>query len=258
MKLKQLVISSAISILLIYGILIVSVIYFFESDILIKSLSDNRVLSAIWLSVSAATMASFLAVTIAIPSAYALSRYNFWLKPVIDVILELPMIISPAALGALILIFFQTPIGSFLRENTIDVIYAFSGIIIAQFITVLGISTRLMKAVFDEIPARYENIARTMGATPSQSFFKISLPLAKKGILSVVILTWAKAIGEFGATITVAGSMALKTETLPTAIFMKLSMANIKGTVILILILLSISMLMLILARIILRKKNDD
>jgi len=258
MRVKQFVISSSVSILFIYGILIVSVFYFFETEVLLASLSDKRVISAIWISVSAATLAALLAVIIAIPSAYALSRYNFWLKPAIDVILELPMIISPAALGALILIFFQTPIGNFLRENTIDVIYAFSGIVLAQFIAVLGISTRLLKAVFDEIPTRYENIARTMGATHSQSFFKISLPLARNGILSSVILTWAKAIGEFGATITVAGTMAFKTETLPTAIFMKLSMADIKGTVILILILFSISMVMLILARLILRERMYD
>ena len=258
MKIKQLAISSAISILFIYGILIVSAFYFFDVATLSKTLSDERIFSAISISIGAATIATLFAIAIAIPSAFALSRYSFWLKPAVDTILELPMVISPAALGALILIFFQNPLGSFLRENTIDIVYAFSGIVVAQFITVLGISTRLMKTVFDEIPARYENIARTMGASHTQTFFKIALPLAKRGILSSVILTWAKAIGEFGATITVAGSMTLKTETLPTAIFMRLSMADIKGTVIIILILFTISMMMLILTRIILRKKNYD
>lgn len=137
-------------------------------------------------------------------------------------------------------------------------VYTFSGIVLAQFITVLGICTRLMKAVFDEIPVRYENIARTLGASPRQAFFKISLPLAKKGLLSAIILTWAKAVGEFGATITVAGSMAMKTETLPTAIFMKLSMADIKGTVMIILILFGISMSLLIFTRYLLRNKQYD
>ncbi len=258
MKVKQLVISSAISILIIYGILIASAFYFFNSTTLRESLSDKRLYSAVWISVSAASIATLLAVIISIPAAYALSRYSFRLKPAVDIFLELPMIISPAALGALILIFFQTPLGNFIRENCMDVVYAFSGIVLAQFITVLGISTRMMKAVFDEIPVRYENIARTLGATHSQTFFKVSLPLARKGMLSAVVLTWAKAIGEFGATITVAGSMALKTETLPTAIFMKLSMADIKGTVIIILILFSISVIMLVLARLILRTKIYD
>lgn len=256
MKLKQLLISSAIGILVIYGILIVSAFSFFDIDAVKTVLSDNRTYSAIYISISAATIATFLAIIIAIPASFALSRYQFWLKPAIDVMLELPMIISPAALGALVLIFFQTAVGNFIRDNVIDVVFAFSGVIVAQFITVLGISTRLMKSVFDEIPTRYENIARTLGATSRLSFFKISLPLAKRGILSSVLLTWAKAVGEFGATITVAGSMALKTETLPTAIFMKLSTADIKGTVVIILILFTISMFMLMMARIILQKKK--
>lgn len=258
MILKRFVISSAVTILFIYGILILSAFSFFDVDIVKKTLFDKRTISAISLSVSAASIATLLAVCIAIPASFALSRYTFWLKSSVDIILELPMLISPAALGALILIFFQTSIGNFFRENTIDIIYAFSGIVVAQFVTVLGISTRLMKAVFDEIPVRYEQIARTLGASASKAFFKISLPLAKRGILSSVILTWAKAIGEFGATITVAGSMALKTETLPTAIFMRLSTADIKGTVVIILILFTISMIMLIVARLILQRKQYD
>lgn len=258
MKFRQVVISTSLSILFIYGMLILSTLYYFEWESLVKSLSDKRVLSAIGLSLGGASIATLLAVAISVPSAYAMSRYHFYLKPAVDILLELPMIISPAALGAIILILFQTPIGILIRENVIDIVYAFSGIVVAQFITVLGICTRLLKSVFDEIPTRYERIGRTLGATHWQSFSQISLPLAKYGILSATVLTWAKAVGEFGATITVAGSMAMKTETLPTAIFMKLSMADIKGTVILILILFAISMLMLITARLIVRKKQHD
>ncbi|NUM51966.1 MAG: ABC transporter permease [Flavobacteriales bacterium] len=258
MSLKKVVISSAISILLVYAMLIASTFYFFDTKELHKAFTDQRVLHAIWISVAAACIATVMALLLAIPSAYALSRYSFKLKPAVDVFLELPMIVSPAALGAILLIFFSTPLGLLIRDNVLDVVYTFAGIVIAQFITVLGICTRLMKAVFDEIPVRYENIARTLGASPRHAFFKISLPLAKKGLLSSVILTWAKAVGEFGATITVAGSMAMKTETLPTAIFMKLSMADIKGTVMIILILFGISMSLLIFTRYLLRNKQYD
>lgn len=258
MNLKQFVILTAIGILIIYGMLILSTLYFFDKDVFKTTFTDKRIFSALWLSISAATLATIMAICISVPAAYALSRFSFKLKSIVDICLELPMVISPAALGALILIFFQTPIGNYIRNHVVDVVYTFYGIILAQFITVLGISTRMMKAVFDEIPVRYENVARTLGATQTQTFFKISLPLAKKGILSAIILTWAKAIGEFGATITVAGSMAMKTETLPIAIFMKLSMADIKSTVVLILILFVISMLMLTLARIaFIQQKND-
>lgn len=257
MKFRIAFISTAISILVIYTMLIAAAFYYFEFSDFHHTLSDSRVNHAITISVIAASIATILAIIIAVPAAFALSRYNFRFKSVVDIMLEFPMIVSPAALGAIILIFFQTPLGLFIRENVIDVIYTFWGIVLAQFITVLGISTRLIKAVFDEIPIRYENIARTMGATPRKAFFNISFPLAKKGIISALVLTWAKAIGEFGATITIAGSMAMETETLPTAIFMKLSMADIKGTVTFIIILFTVSLLVLSITRLFLKQTND-
>jgi molybdate transport system permease protein len=258
MQLKNYFIGAAGSILLVYGLLIISAFYFFEWQTFTLALNDKRVLSAIWISISAASIATLLAVVIAIPAAYAMSRYDFKLKKTVDHLLELPMIVSPAALGALILILFQTPLGDHFRTHAIDIVYTFSGIVVAQFITILGISTRMLKSIFDEIPQRYEQIARTLGATPLQAFRQIALPLAGKGILSAVVLTWAKAIGEFGATITVAGSLTGKTETLPTSIFMRLSTADIEGTVVLIIILLAISMSLLIIARYFLQSNSYD
>jgi molybdate transport system permease protein len=147
------------------------------------------------------------------------------------------------------LIFFNTPLGESVQKNTFQFVFAFAGIVLAQFVTTLGIATRLLKAALDEIPRRYEEVARTLGASPLFAFFSITLPLARHGILASVILTWAKALGEFGATIMVAGSMAMKTETLPVAIFMRLASADISGTVVLILILVSVGFCVLYAAR---------
>ena len=85
-------------------------------------------------------------------------------------------------------------------------------------------------------------VARTLGASPSRAFLTIGLPLARRGLLASGVLTWAKALGEFGATIMVAGTMAMRTETLPMAIYMRLSSADIEGTVALILVLLAIGL----------------
>lgn len=151
------------------------------------------------------------------------------------------MIVSPVALGALILIFFNTPAGGFV-QNSIQVVFTVYGILLAQFITTVGIATRLIKAAMDEIPARYEDAAKTLGASPFKAFLTVTLPLSRRGIVASSILTWAKALGEFGATITVAGSMAMKTETLPVAIFMRLASADIEGTAVLVLILIGIGL----------------
>lgn len=234
-----------------------SALYHLDLNYFFKSFSEKRILSALWLSISAASIATVLALIFSIPTGYALSRYNFFLKPVADVLLELPVLISPAALGALLLIFLQTPPGLIIREYLVEIVYTFGGIILAQFISVLGICTRMIKSTFDEITPRYENIARTLGATPVQCFFRVSLPLAKNGIFYAGLLTWAKAIGEFGATITLAGSIPMKTETLPTAIYMKLSTADVKGVVVLIVLLLTMSLTILIAARFTVKKNHD-
>ncbi|MFN3966632.1 MAG: ABC transporter permease [Endomicrobiia bacterium] len=242
MSFRKIFIFFTFSILVLYGGLLFSLFYFWDTSRFLETLFSKRTLFSIKISFIAATVASIFSVLFAIPSAYALSRYEFKGKPFIDTILELPMIVSPAALGAMILIFFNNPVGIWIQKNFVHIVFTFYGIILAQFISVLGIATRLIKATIDEIPKRYEEVAISLGVSPLKSFFTITLPLCKNGILSAAILSWAKALGEFGTTITVAGTIPMKTETLPIAIFMKLATADIKGTVTLIFILTSVGL----------------
>ncbi len=255
MSFKRVSIISAFFIFILYAGLILSLLYFYDTRYFLDALFSGRTLFSIRLSLFAATLASLLSIFIAIPSAYALSRFDFKGRQMIDTILELPMIVSPAALGAMILIFFNNPMGIWIQNNLMTFLFAVSGIVLAQFITTAGIATRLIKAALDEIPQRYEDVARSLGASPLKAFFTVTLPLSKKGIIAASILTWAKALGEFGATITVAGSMAMRTETLPVAIFMRLSTADIEGTVVLILILVTIGLATLYGVRLITKRK---
>ena len=242
MTFKRLAIAFSVGVFLLYGGLILSLFYFYKWPLFLETLCSSRTIFSIELSLATATAATVISVFFAIPSAYALSRYRFFGSQVIDTILELPLIVSPVALGALILIFFNTPAGSFLQEKGVHIVFTVYGILLAQFITTVGIATRLIKAAMDEIPARYEDVAKTLGASPTKAFFTVTMPLSRRSIIASAILTWAKAIGEFGATITVAGSMAMKTETLPVAIFMRLANADIEGTAVLVLILLAIGL----------------
>lgn len=256
MKFRNLLIAISFGILALYGVLILCLFYFFDPSLFLDTLLSERVLFSIRLSLFTASIATFISVVLAIPSAYAISRFHFKGKNLIDTILELPMIVSPAALGAMILIFFNTPPGEFLQENNMRFVFALPGIVLAQFITTAGIATRLVKTALDEIPVRYENVARSLGVSPLMAFLTITLPLAKRGIMASGILTWAKALGEFGATITVAGSMAMRTETIPIAIFMRLSNADIEGTVLLIFILIMFGLGILYLSRFLLKKTS--
>jgi molybdate transport system permease protein len=233
----------------LYAALVLSLFYFFRKDTFFETLLSERTMFSIRLSVVAATISTLLSILIAVPSAFALSRYDFPGKRAVDTILELPMIVSPAALGAMLLIFFNNPLGLWIQDHGAQFVFTFYGIVLAQFVTICGVSTRLIKAAMDEIPVRYEAVARTLGASPAKAFLTITLPLSRRGIYAASILSWAKALGEFGATITIAGSMAMKTETLPIAIFMRLSSAEIEGTVVLILILVSIGLSILYVVR---------
>ncbi|MCK9228978.1 MAG: ABC transporter permease [Syntrophorhabdaceae bacterium] len=242
MTFKRLAIAFSIAVFLLYAGLILSIFYFCKGNLFLATLLSARTLFSIKLSLFTATVVTVMSVFFAIPSAYALSRYKFFGRQIIDTTLELPMIVSPVALGALILIFFNTPVGGLFQEGGVRIVFTVYGILLAQFVTTVGIATRLIKAAMDEIPQQYEQVAKTLGASPLKAFFTVVLPLSKRGIIASGVLTWAKALGEFGATITVAGSMALKTETLPIAIFMRLANADIEGTAVLVLIIIGLGL----------------
>lgn len=248
-------ICAALAVLTFYALLIVSLGYFFELDQVVRLWTGARTLFTIKLSLAAATLAAACALSLAVPAAYALSRFEFRGRLAADTILEFPIIVSPAALGAILLIFFNNPLGEWIQEHLVTFVFTFAGIMLAQFVTVLGIATRFVKTALDEIPTEYERVARSLGAGPFRAFATTTLPLAKRGLFTAFVLSWAKAMGEFGATITVAGTMAMRTETLPIAIYMRLSSADIEGTVALIVLLLAIGLGSLFLVRWISRKR---
>ncbi len=247
--LQRWAIFSALFVLALYGGLILSIGYFLEGQTLWTSLHSPRTLFAIKTSLLAATFATLLALLIAIPAGYALSRFTFRGKELIDTLLEFPMIVSPAALGAILLIFFNNPLGEWVENHLVTFVFSFAGIVLAQFVTITGVTVRFVKSAFDEVPPEFESTASTLGASPMHTFATVTLPLARRGIIAATILSWAKALGEFGATITVAGTMAMRTETLPVAIYMHLETADIEGTVSLILILVTIGLAALFVAR---------
>jgi molybdate transport system permease protein len=249
MNLRRTTIFSSLLVLAIYGGLTVSLCWFLKAPILRDALTSRRTLFSIRLSLTAATVAAFLAILLAIPAAYALSRYRFRFRGLVDTMLEFPIIVSPAALGAILLIFFNNPFGEWIQAQGIRFVFTFAGIVLAQFVTILGIAIRLLKASFDEVPSELETVARSLGATPRHAFITVTLPLARRGLLAAFILSWAKALGEFGATIMVAGTMAMRTETLPIAIYMRLASADIEGTVALILVLVVTGLAALSLSR---------
>ena len=252
MSVRTLAMASLLFVVAFFVLLLVSTLFMVPMAGLFETLASPRLHYALRLSLLTATLATASSLLIALPAAYALSRYEFAGKTVLDTIAELPVILSPVALGAVLLIFLSGDAGTFIQERGIRFVFEIPGIVLAQWTATVGVAIRLLKAIFDEIPARFENVARTLGATPSQALRHVTFPMASRGIVVTGLFVWAKALGEFGATITVAGSMAMKTETLPIAIANALSGAEIDNAVLLILILATTGLFVLFLGRVLL------
>jgi molybdate transport system permease protein len=237
MSFRYTVFAAVLCLCIFYLGLLLFLLYFAGGKGFWDALTNPYTLFSVRLSLLCATFATLFAVLIGLPSAYALSRFEFFGKQAIDTMLEIPMVISPVALGAALLVFFNTPLGDVIQKKGFYFVFEVPGIILAQFATVAGLATRLMKASLDEISPRYEAVARSLGLSPWMAFYRVTLPLAWRGLLASAILSWAKALGEFGATVTLAGAMPGKTETMPIAIFTALASANIDKAIVLILIL---------------------
>jgi len=227
---------AAWAVLVVYAGLIAAALTFVEPGGLLSVLSSSRTWYSVRLSLGAATAASVLGLLCALPAGYALSRHRFRGRGWVETVLELPMVVSPAALGAMLLMAFSHPAGQWLQEHGVRFVFTVAGVVLAQFVTVLGMMVRLAKTAFDGVPVELETVARTLGASPARVFRTVTLPLARRA-WRLLVLGWAKALGEFGATIMIAGTMAMRTETLPIAVYLRLSAADLPGAAALIVLL---------------------
>jgi molybdate transport system permease protein len=241
---------SALTLLTLFLIIIIiSLLAYTDWGTIGAAFLSSETLFAIKLSLITATITTILAILIAVPVAYAISQNNFFGKSLVDSLLDLPIVISPVALGAALLVFFNTPLGEGINNHVVRFVFSVPGIVLAQFTVVSALAIRLLKSTFDGIDLRFEQVSRTLGCSKPEAFFRVVLPLAKNGLIASAILTWARATGEFGATVTLAGATALKTETLPIAISLSLSSADINTAVALIFILVIISLAALLIIR---------
>lgn len=204
---------------------------------------------SLWLSFWSASVATLLAVSFGLPAAWFLSRRQFRGRALVDALLDLPTFLSPIATGTLLLMLFHTSPGRWLQAHGLSVVYTTAGIVFAQFTIVVSLALRLLKSNFDAIPVRYENLARLLGCSPFQAFWRVAMPIARPGILAAVIVCWARAFGEFGATVTLAGAMPRRTETITTGIYLRLGTADLEGAVVLIMVLVLSSLSVLLALR---------
>ena len=177
---------------------------------------------AVSLSLRVAFWATVLSLPIGIFTAYALARWSFVGKQVLNGIVHLPLVLPPVVTGYLLLLTFgrRGPVGEFL-EQTFGIIVAFrwTGAVLAAAIMAFPLMVRAIRLSIEAVDPKLEEAASTLGASRSWVFMTVTLPLILPGILAGSILAFAKAMGEFGATITFVSNIPGQTQTLPSAIY---------------------------------------
>jgi len=188
------------------------------------SLASREIQFAIKLSLTTAAISTILCIAISIPAAYALARYDFFGKSVINTLMDVPLALPPLVAGVgLLILFGTTSFGKTLAETGLVFVFTPLGIIIAQFFVNVPFMFRILRGTFQGINPRYEHVAETLGCTEAQAFWRVTLPMSKNGLMAGSVITWSKGIGEFGAALMVAGATRMKTETLPISLYLNMS-----------------------------------
>ena len=224
-----LAILSGVYILLIVAMLVAD-LSFTTPHHLLHALGSPEIQYSIKLSLVSCTLTTLLSLWVAVPTGYLMSRHRFPGKRLMDAILDIPIVLPPLVIGLSLLILFQTAPGRAI-QRVVPVTYAIPSVILAQFAVACAFAVRTMLVTFDQISPRCEQVALTLGCNRSQAFWRVALPEARRGVLTAATLAWARALGEFGPILVFSGATRLRTEVLPTSVFLELSIGNIEAAV---------------------------
>lgn len=228
---------------LVGGLYVALIVLMLAADVLyttpghlIEALRSREIRFAVWMSLFTSLASAALSLLVAVPLGYALSRADFPGRRLIDALVEIPIILPPLVVGISLLILFQ-----YRPLKDLGVTYQVPSVVIAQFAVAAAFAVRTMKQTFDQMSPRAEWVARTLGCTRADAFFRVTLPEARKGVLTAVTLAWARSIGEFGPVLVFSGATRLKTEVLATTVFLELSVGRLEAAV-------AVSLLMVVMA----------
>jgi len=174
-----------------------------------------------WFTVLCAVGATALILPPGVALAWLLARHRFPGRALLEAIVTMPLVVPPVATGLLLLMLFSRRgiLGRALEHIGIDVVFTWKAVVLEMGVMGLPLLVRTARVGFEQVNTRYEHVAATLGAAPARIFFTISLPLAWPAVLAGAVLAFARALGEFGATIVVAGSIPGVTRTLAVAIY---------------------------------------
>ncbi|MBI1876363.1 MAG: molybdate ABC transporter permease subunit [Acidobacteria bacterium] len=182
---------------------------------------DESLLRITVFTVLVAAAATVVMLPIGVSLAWLLARRRFRAKALLDTLVTVPLVMPPVATGLILLRLLgaRSPLGRALEMAGLEIVFTWKAVLLAMAVMGLPLVVRTVRAGLQQVPPRYEQIAETLGAGPLRVFFTITLPLASRSVVAGAILGFSRALGEFGATIMVAGSIPGRTRTLASAIY---------------------------------------
>ena len=208
----------------------------------------NAGLTPLWISIRTSLLATFITFFIGIGSAYLVANYQGKWKGLIDSLFTLPLVLPPTVLGFFLLLLFgkNGPMGKLLALMDKSIIFTWSATVIAATVVAFPMMYRSARSAFEQIDVNLISAAKTLGLSNWKIFYKIAIPLAWPGIIGGLVLSFARALGEFGATLMIAGNIPGKTQTMPLAIFFEVQAMDYKGAMIWVMTIVAISVLMIL------------
>lgn len=187
----------------------------------VLALRDPLVREALQLSLVTSLTSTALAVLVGTPLAWALAHVRFRGRALLETVVELPVVLPPAVAGIGLLMAFgrRGMVGAALAEAGVELAFTPAAVVLAQCFVAAPLYIRAAVSAFRAIDMRWMQVAETLGASPWRIFRQVTLPLAAPGLFGGALLCWARALGEFGATILFAGSLPGRTQTMPLAIY---------------------------------------
>ncbi len=192
------------------------------------SSADSATATILWTTLRVALCATVLVAPLGVALGYALARRSFRGKSLVETFVALPLVLPPTAIGYLLLTLFSRH--GLLGAGTLgfdpDVLFTWRAAVIASAVVALPLVARTARTAFEEVDPRLELMARTLGMPRSRVFLSVTLPLARRGLWAATALGFGRALGEFGATVIVAGNIPGRTQTLALAIFSEIQLGN--------------------------------
>lgn len=212
------------------------------------TLASQEVRFAIRLSLETSAVSTILSMLAALPAAYALARLTLPGRELWQILLTLPMALPPLVSGVGLLLFLGSEgLGPWLDRLGLSFVFTPKGIVAAQFFVNFPYMLTMLKAALDGLDRRMEFVARTLGCNAWQAFRRVTLPLLRNALVAAVVMTWSRALGEFGAVLIIAGATRMRTETLPVSLFLNISVGDMDAAMAVGSIIIFISLLSLVL-----------